>query len=78
VVTVTGTGDKLIDTPPRKLTWNLKMIVLKRNFLFQGLFSGSMLGFGGVYEPGLYGGTDFHFDFSDIFSILMGKNHHNI
>ena len=54
------------------------MIVLKRNFLFQGLFSGSMLGFGGVYEPGLYGGTDFHFDFSDIFSILMGKNHHNI
>ena len=49
------------------------MIVLKRNFLFQGLFSGSMLGFGGVYEPGLYGGTDFHFDFSDIFSILMGE-----
>ena len=34
--------------PPRKLTWNLKMMVFNRNLLFQGSFSGSMLAFGGV------------------------------
>ena len=30
------------------LTWNLKMMVSKRNLLFQGFFSGSMLNFRGV------------------------------
>ena len=34
--------------PPKKLTWNLKMMVFNRNPLFQGSFSGSMLVFGGV------------------------------
>ena len=34
---------------PWNLTWKLKMMVSKRNLLFQGLpFSGSMLNFGGV------------------------------
>ena len=34
---------------PRKLTWNLKMMVFHRNLLFyRGSFSGSMLVFGGV------------------------------
>ena len=34
---------------PRNLTWNLQMMVSKRNHLFQGLrTSGSMLNFRGV------------------------------
>ena len=33
---------------PRNLTWNLKMMHSKRNFLVRDFFSGSMLNFGGV------------------------------
>ena len=35
-------------TPPKFNGWNLKMMVSKRNLLFQGLISGSMFNFRGV------------------------------
>ena len=42
-----GAKAQMVGMHPRKLTWNLKMMVFHRNLLFRGdFFSGSMLVFG--------------------------------
>ena len=40
---------------PQSLTWNLKMMISKRNLLSRGWFSGSMLNFRGVCEKKIGG-----------------------
>ena len=41
--------------PPRKLTWNRKMMVVRRNLLFQGFIFSFHVRFRGVYSPKVSG-----------------------
>ena len=53
---------------PQSLTWNLKMMISKRNLLSRGWFSDSMLNFRGVPEKMVVGKLYFPFGKTTIFS----------